>query len=461
MTRTNSLVEGAKELVSNVSNGVQNLATNAGNLVNSAFQATNRPEIQQSLSQIKSFFTKALDSLGIDDFKKFGESHGEEQFTKLLDEYAQCPEVKQQVARVEKLVKDGVLSEDLGEAFIQKITGATQVANSRDHRSLVPLADATRTLDLIESKAKTMPHDELSLRIRLSFDRGGMAAITGQSFDKDITTVIANKAFDSASLNASPDELWSKYRVRILEMATSSPEEVLSYLGQEGLKKNPARWQGAIKDIEAEQQVLRKLFTPYVEREEQERRQRSAEVYEQQSRVRELGKPGGFDELLSFISKGEGGYNSMNQGTRGGQIVGSTHNASTILGRNLTEMTIGQIMNEQASGRLFAAGRYQIIPDTMKFALKSSGLSASDQFSPENQDKLAIALIMYKRPVINEYLKGGSVGLDEAMLHLAMEWASMPDPRTGNSYYGSGNKALHSVEEVRRAMLAARASLSA
>ena len=30
----------------------------------------------------------------------------------------------------------------------------------------------------------------------------------------------------------------------------------------------------------------------------------------------------------------------MNQGTSGGGIVGSTHNASTILGKNLTDMTV-------------------------------------------------------------------------------------------------------------------------
>lgn len=171
----------------------------------------------------------------------------------------------------------------------------------------------------------------------------------------------------------------------------------------------------------------------------------------------------GFAKLLSFISKGEGGYNSMNQGTRGGRIVGSTHNASTILGRNLTDMTIGEIMAEQERGRLFAAGRYQIIPDTMKIALRTSGLRTSDKFSPKNQDKLAIALIMHKRPKIYEFLKGGNVTVEEAMIHLSMEWASIPDPRTGQPYedYAShGNRALHSVDEVRQAMLSARKSLA-
>ena len=83
-------------------------------------------------------------------------------------------------------------------------------------------------------------------------------------------------------------------------------------------------------------------------------------------------------ELLSFISKGEGGYNSMNQGTSGGRIVGSTHNAASILGKNLTDMTVGEVMGHQSSGKLFAAGRYQIIPSTMKMAVARAKLSPDE-----------------------------------------------------------------------------------
>ena len=98
-------------------------------------------------------------------------------------------------------------------------------------------------------------------------------------------------------------------------------------------------------------------------------------------------------ELLSFISKGEGGYNSMNQGTSGGGIVGSTHNASTILGKNLTDMTVREIIEHQSSGRLFAAGRYQIIPSTMQMAVSRAGVSPDDMFDTKTQDKLGLALI--------------------------------------------------------------------
>ena len=169
-----------------------------------------------------------------------------------------------------------------------------------------------------------------------------------------------------------------------------------------------------------------------------------------------------FDSLLSFIAAGEGGYNSMNQGTQGGRIVGSTHNAASLLGRNLTDMTIGEVMAHQSSSprRLFAAGRYQIIPDTLKGILPSSGLTVRDLFSPQNQDRLGLALIQ-RRKQAWDYLTGKSANRDAALLALAQEWASLPDPRTGNSYYGSGNRAQHTVAEVAAALDAARTSLSA
>lgn len=164
--------------------------------------------------------------------------------------------------------------------------------------------------------------------------------------------------------------------------------------------------------------------------------------------------------LLAFIAAGEGGYNSMNQGTQGGRIVGSTSNAASKLGKNLTDMTIGEVVAFQDAKQLFAAGRYQIIPKTLRGILPSSGLSTSDRFSQDNQDRLGIALIKNRKPVWN-YLLGNHADRDVALLSLAQEWASLPDPRTGNSYYGSGNKAQHSVDQVARALDQARAGMSA
>jgi muramidase (phage lysozyme) len=182
---------------------------------------------------------------------------------------------------------------------------------------------------------------------------------------------------------------------------------------------------------------------------------------------------GSLAELLDFIARGEGGYNSMNQGTRNNRIVGSTHNASTIVGKNLTDMTITELMGYQARSsptstdplRVFAAGRYQIIPSTMEHILPlTSGVSGADMFSPANQDKLAEALI-YHNPIreeLKKYLRGESDNLQAAHLDLAREWASVPHPTRvdaqGNavSNYGSGNVSSHTVAEVQAALIRAR-----
>lgn len=171
--------------------------------------------------------------------------------------------------------------------------------------------------------------------------------------------------------------------------------------------------------------------------------------------------------LLDFIGSGEGGYNSMNQGTQGGKIVGSTHNAKSKINKNLTEMTIGEVMERQtylmdrnnpqvSDYGIFAAGKYQIIPKTMPIAVKAAGLSASDMFSPTNQEKLGRALIYNKRPAVGNFIQGKSNDIDAAMHALSNEFASMPDPTTGNSKYGAGNRALHTVQEVREVLLKER-----
>lgn len=168
----------------------------------------------------------------------------------------------------------------------------------------------------------------------------------------------------------------------------------------------------------------------------------------------------GAQKILSFISKGEGGYNSMNQGTKNGRIVGSTNDSTKIIGKNLEDMTIGEIMKNQAGklseGRkLFAVGKYQIIPETMKKLVKMTGIDPNTKFDAATQDKLGMALIM-SRPKLAAYVTGKSNNLNAAMLDAALEWASMPNPATGASYYGSGNKSGHSVSQVAQMLQDAR-----
>ena len=126
-------------------------------------------------------------------------------------------------------------------------------------------------------------------------------------------------------------------------------------------------------------------------------------------------------QALDIIAGPESGgsYNAMNQGTVGpdDKIVGSTGNSKTKVGKELTSMTLGEIMqrqaylmdkkNPQVSGYgVYAAGKYQIIPITFPSAMAGAGLKPTDTFSPENQDKMGLAVL--KSQGIGAWTAGGS-----------------------------------------------------
>lgn len=157
---------------------------------------------------------------------------------------------------------------------------------------------------------------------------------------------------------------------------------------------------------------------------------------------------GSSDSLLGAIASGEGGYNSSNQGTSGGRIVGSTHD-TTVNGKKLENTTLGEIMEEQRRGNLFAVGAFQFIPETLGEVVNQLNLGMDMVFSRDLQDTMARHLLMGgRRKALAGYLRGEHDDIEAAALDLAKEWASFPDPKTGDSYYGHGNKASHSVEET-------------
>jgi len=182
----------------------------------------------------------------------------------------------------------------------------------------------------------------------------------------------------------------------------------------------------------------------------------------------------GSTPLLDFIASGEGDYNSSNRGTIGSRIIGST--SDTVRNnRPLTDMTIGQIRELQSinnpnnPNRLFAVGRYQVIPDTMQQAVKDLNLPDDAVFNQETQDRIGMWLINEKRPAVGAFLSGADVPIDEAMMSLAKEFASVPVPydtvdtrgrrvRAGQSFYHhfGGNRAGHSVEETRNILMQGR-----
>jgi LysM repeat protein len=163
------------------------------------------------------------------------------------------------------------------------------------------------------------------------------------------------------------------------------------------------------------------------------------------------------DALKEEISKTEGNYGSYNKGTAGDTPVAAI---------DITKLTIGQIMNLQENRSLFAVGKYQMIPVTLKEAVnnKKIGLTVNDVFSPQNQEKLFMYLL-YKRPSLMSYIEGRSDNIDAAVNDLAKEFASLPTT-SGKGFYDedkAGNKAsggISRVEKIKEILKNLRSSLS-
>lgn len=148
--------------------------------------------------------------------------------------------------------------------------------------------------------------------------------------------------------------------------------------------------------------------------------------------------------LMDLIAKGEGDYNSVNRG-----YAGDTPGGIQSIGPGWTfeNYTVQQVIDLQRT-KLYAVGRYQFIPSTLRWAVKHSSVSELDMFTPEVQDRLMATLVIYKRPAIGAYLRGDHDLLGWALNEMAKEWASV-EYRNGRSFYSrGGNRAKISRAEV-------------
>ena len=139
----------------------------------------------------------------------------------------------------------------------------------------------------------------------------------------------------------------------------------------------------------------------------------------------------------------------------------------TVVKKKLTDMTVGELIERQSflmnksnpqegDYGVFAAGRYQVIPGTMKAIVGTMGIDKSAKFDKTMQDKIGIGLIKHKQPYAWDYISKKHNDRTGAMKALAGEWASLPDPASGRSMYGGGNASSHSVEQVAAALDGAR-----
>lgn len=148
--------------------------------------------------------------------------------------------------------------------------------------------------------------------------------------------------------------------------------------------------------------------------------------------------------LADLLARAEGNYDSVNRGWAGDTPQG----VKGLTGSSFAGFSVRRVL-EMQSGWLYAVGRYQFIPSTLRFAVNSSSVSWSDNFTPEVQDRLMAALILYKRPTIISYLQGSHDDVGAAVRALAREWACV-EYIYGRGYYDyvGGNRASVSRAEA-------------
>lgn len=156
--------------------------------------------------------------------------------------------------------------------------------------------------------------------------------------------------------------------------------------------------------------------------------------------------------LLDFIAEHESETTARRLGISAYNVVWGGIRKADHPPKPLVAMTIRQVLSWQDQidprYRSEAAGRYQILEDTLRGLYEEAGLGIDDLFSAANQDRLAEALLRHRG--LQKYLSGSITEYDFAN-NLAKEWASLPcvtGPKKGRSYYsGDGlNAALVDVE---------------
>ena len=147
------------------------------------------------------------------------------------------------------------------------------------------------------------------------------------------------------------------------------------------------------------------------EKDKEEARKTKKQIQQRQQNLNDVGVFGLIGQLES-----RNGYNTMAGGGNKKQ---------------LTSMTINEVLQYQNSrGRnMKAAGKWQIMPNTLRGLKKSMNLTGDELFTPEMQDRMAFELAMNRkgyRQFANATGEEKLALMGAAQNDLAKEWASMP-----------------------------------
>lgn len=128
----------------------------------------------------------------------------------------------------------------------------------------------------------------------------------------------------------------------------------------------------------------------------------------------------------SNIAGSSGGYNAVHLGKR--------HNNKSAV-RDLKNMTLREVLERQERKEFNAAGRYQVIPSTLKGAIKALRLPLDTKFDERTQDMVFKHLA---NSVASDYLTGKSNDLTKALVGFSPIWAGLPSPQKGGRSYHDG-----------------------
>lgn len=190
--------------------------------------------------------------------------------------------------------------------------------------------------------------------------------------------------------------------------------------------------------------------------EEVTQKEHTEQIMPEVSEQNEVPEHVGFDQamtgLLDEIARHEGGYNSVNTGKAGDTKYASPKYAALFEDRDLTDLTFAEVLQKQSGGELFAVGRYQFIPATLKSAARATGVDTKRKFDANLQNELAVNYLIMggKRPNLAGYIDGKNIPIDKAIADLCYEFASMPGIDGTGCYDGdsAGNMAAGGQERV-------------
>lgn len=112
---------------------------------------------------------------------------------------------------------------------------------------------------------------------------------------------------------------------------------------------------------------------------------------------------GGFNELAKltgyYESKGFGDYDAMNTAGYGQGInnrAEGSADSKDVFDKGLSQMTVAEVLDLQKRGLVFAAGRYQFIPKTLKWVIEREDLPTDVLFDKNFQDWIWASQVRYR-----------------------------------------------------------------